>query len=95
MASLISLNFVLNIIEAYYNNIDPASTLQLFFDKLDTSFSVIFTIELCVNMFSTLFAEFFSDGWNWSPTPADPPPSPPPPLRHTDTAPIPPSPAPT
>ena len=65
VASLISLNFFVNILEAYFNNIDPDSALQHVFDKIDMSFSIIFSVELSINMFSTLITEFLVDGWNW------------------------------
>ena len=65
VASLISLNFVVNIVEACYSDIDPDSALQHAFDRLDAFFSIVFSIELSVNVFSTLIAEFISDGWNW------------------------------
>lgn len=35
------------------------------FETIDFAFTVVFTIELCVNIFATFVWEFVTDSWNW------------------------------
>ena len=63
VASLIMGNFLCNIFEAQFVS-SPDSNAHIF-DVIDVAFTVVFTIELCVNMFSTLVKEFVMDYWNW------------------------------
>jgi len=32
---------------------------------MEIVFTVFFSVELCINAFSTWFAEFVASGWNW------------------------------
>ena len=67
IASLIMLNFALNIVQACFANAPPDSPLNAVFGQLDLAFTVIFTAELVVNLFATLVLGFICDIWNWSP----------------------------
>lgn len=64
LACLIMINFVINICEAHFNG-KKTDVLIAVFEKFNLAFTIIFTVELVVNMFATLFLEFVSDAWNW------------------------------
>lgn len=64
VACLIMGNFLTNIFEAQFAA-EPGSSTASIFDNIDIAFTIIFTIELCINMFATLVREFIIDGWNW------------------------------
>ena len=64
VATLIVLNFFLNICETQLQPLDGTLEDKIL-DTADTIFGYIFTIELIVNMFATLFTEFVRDPWNW------------------------------
>ncbi|EKX50515.1 hypothetical protein GUITHDRAFT_135169 [Guillardia theta CCMP2712] len=63
VAALIYCNFMLNIIESQVRNPDQA--LSKILTVADTFFTVIFTVELFINMFSTLWRDFLTDPWNF------------------------------
>ena len=60
VAGLIVSNFFVNIIQA-----QTGGSLDVYLEKVDLFFTGIFSFELIVNLFATLFAEFFSDAWNY------------------------------
>ena len=60
VAMLICINFVANILEA-----QSGGKLDDILEALDLVFTGLFTFELIVNLFATLFAEFFADPWNY------------------------------
>ena len=63
VAALIGGNFMLNICQAQVGHEDEhANTI---FEFVDLGFTIIFTIELLVNMFATFLWEFVGDAWNW------------------------------
>ena len=64
VASLISLNFIVNIFESQLQPKDGSPEAQVF-QMLDIGFSFVFFFELLINMFATMTQEFISDGWNW------------------------------
>ncbi len=66
IASLIMLNFTLNIVQACFANAPSDSPLNAVFAQLDLAFTIIFTTELVVNLFATLVRGFICDIWNWS-----------------------------
>jgi hypothetical protein len=66
IASLIMLNFTLNIVQACFASAPSDSPLSAVFGQLDLAFTVIFTTELAVNLFATLVRGFVCDIWNWS-----------------------------
>lgn len=65
VAALIMLNFALNIVQAAFAGMGPASPLSGVFDEVDLTFTIIFSIELSVNMFATMVRGFVCDVWNW------------------------------
>jgi hypothetical protein len=63
VAALIGGNFMLNICQAQVGHEDEhANTI---FEFVDLGFTIIFTIELLVNLFATFLWEFVGDAWNW------------------------------
>ena len=56
-------NFVLNVCQAQIGDDNIAA--NNIFENIDSAFTVVFTIELCVNVFATFFWEFVTDAWNW------------------------------
>mmetsp|Transcript_48070 Transcript_48070/g.150839 ORF Transcript_48070/g.150839 Transcript_48070/m.150839 type:complete len:799 (-) Transcript_48070:45-2441(-) len=62
LAAVIVSNFICNIFEAQMHS---ASGTDEVFAILDVLFTIFFTIELLINMFSTFFWEFISSRWNW------------------------------
>ena len=65
IATLIMLNFTLNIVQAAFAGMGPNSSLNAVFENMDLAFTVIFSVELSVNMFATLVSGFIYDVWNW------------------------------
>ena len=65
VACLIMLNFGLNIVEAQFTLLPSTDPTSILFSNLDTVFTVLFTVELMINMFSTLVHAFFADPWNY------------------------------
>jgi len=63
VAALIGGNFMLNICQAQVG--DENEHANTIFESVDLGFTIIFTIELLVNMFATLLWEFVGDAWNW------------------------------
>lgn len=64
VAALIMGNFTMNIFEAQLTT-EPGTPLANTFEKIDLAFTIVFTMELAVNMFATLVGEFVGDAWNW------------------------------
>ena len=62
LACLIMLNFLVNICEAQFKSNTPGVTAV--FETFNLVFTVIFTVEIVINLFSTLVWEFISDAWN-------------------------------
>ena len=60
VALLICTNFLLNMIQSQI-----IGKLDDLLEKVDLMFTVIFTLELMVNLFATLVEKFFSDPWNY------------------------------
>ena len=60
VASLICTNFLVNIIDS-----QTSGSFVEILEAVDLVFTALFTLELAVNLFATLFAEFFSDPWNY------------------------------
>jgi len=68
-AFLIIVNFGVNAVEAEmtFNLIDDAgnpSNLKEALDRVDFAMTVIFTMEIALNMYGSLVWEFISDGWS-------------------------------
>ena len=62
VAALIMGNFAINLAEAQV----PATTENVqAFARADLAFTMCFLFELLVNMFATLWTNFFNDPWNW------------------------------
>jgi len=60
VATLICLNFLMNIVEA-----QSGEALISLLDVLDVCFTAIFAAELAINLFATLVKDFFADPWNY------------------------------
>lgn len=60
VASLICTNFLVNIIEA-----QTGGGIVEVLEAVDLVFTALFTGELVLNLFATLFQEFFADPWNY------------------------------
>jgi len=60
VAALICTNFLANIFEA-----QTGGRMDAILGNVDLFFTAIFAFELCVNLFATLFREFFADVWNY------------------------------
>ncbi|EKX41331.1 hypothetical protein GUITHDRAFT_112542 [Guillardia theta CCMP2712] len=56
-------SFITAIISAE-TKVDPNSPTGKFFNGLETTYLVIFTVELCMNLLSNWFWPFVKDGWN-------------------------------
>ncbi|KAK3266134.1 hypothetical protein CYMTET_25237 [Cymbomonas tetramitiformis] len=63
VASLIFLNFLQNAVEAQL--VEPSKVMSDLFGGLELFFTVIFTLELVLNMYAHWFWAFWSSGWNW------------------------------
>ena len=62
VAALIMGNFAINLAEAQV----PATTENVqTFARADLAFTMCFLFELLMNMFATLWTNFFKDPWNW------------------------------
>jgi hypothetical protein len=59
IASFIFANFVLNVVQAELQPADN-SDLQAFFDRCDEFFTIIFSIEICINLFANWFWPFMT-----------------------------------
>ena len=57
----------MNMIEAQISpgDSDPTSDASVALGGIESFFNIVFIVELLVNMFGTLFSEFFADVWNW------------------------------
>lgn len=60
VATLICTNFLVNIIEA-----QTQGSFENVLEVVDLFFTAVFSFELVVNLFASLFAEFFRDSWNY------------------------------
>ena len=62
IALLIIANFVCNCVEAELN---PAAgtDLEMAFSKADVAFTIVFAVDLAVNLFAHWFSNFFRDSW--------------------------------
>ena len=63
-ALLIFLSFVSNVLEAQLDPAEENADFTAAFYQADMVFTILFTIELVVNMFSHWFWEFWQDSWN-------------------------------
>ena len=63
VAALIGGNFMLNMCEAQVGK-ENVQAYEVF-EGIDLGFTIIFTIELLVNIFATFLWEFVGDPWNW------------------------------
>eukprot|EP00960_Hanusia_phi_P042200 755364-Hanusia_phi.AAC.2 len=63
VAVLIYCNFILNMIESQSR--DPNQALSFVLSTGNTFFTALFTLELAINMFSTLWRDFLVDPWNY------------------------------
>eukprot|EP00960_Hanusia_phi_P003962 116421-Hanusia_phi.AAC.1 len=63
IAILIVLNFLVNIVEKQINPEESSNGAALF-NNLDIFFTVIFTVELLLNITANFFWNFVLDGWN-------------------------------
>lgn len=65
MAVVILLSFVNNVLEV---QMDPGAELRqdgtLLFERVDLAFTIVFVLELCVNLFVNWFYAFWRDVWN-------------------------------
>jgi len=64
IATMISLNFVVNIMDSQLQD-EHLAGLRYILNFIDSSFTGLFLLELITNMFSTLVNEFIRDAWNW------------------------------
>jgi len=62
VAAVIFANFITEVVQA--QTLRPGAESGVFLD-LETAFTIIFTFEVCVNMFANLFTPFLRDPWNW------------------------------
>lgn len=75
LAFMLVLNFFINIAEAELMDqlkgkaadSSDVTTIraQDFFDKADTTFTVLYTVELAFNMYGSWFRPFWANPWNW------------------------------
>ena len=63
-AALIFLNFFIDVIRTQVQPADGSALFRMF-DHFDSAISLIFAIELTINILSNWFWDFVSDGWNW------------------------------
>lgn len=64
IAFLIMLNFCVNVAESEHNE-SMTKGLQDGYDFSEWVFTILFTVELCINMYGHWFAEFWASWWNW------------------------------
>lgn len=64
VACLIFVNFIVNAVEAQIMDKED-EVVQLTFQIFEYFFTVVFTLELVLNMYAFWFFEFFQSGWNW------------------------------
>jgi hypothetical protein len=57
-------NFVVCVVDAQYK-CDSSSEFNRFVAGINNAFTVIFAIELGVNLFANWMRKFFRNGWNW------------------------------
>ncbi|EKX51123.1 hypothetical protein GUITHDRAFT_134639 [Guillardia theta CCMP2712] len=65
VALFIFLNFLTNVLQSEISPTTDNSKTAALFDNLDLCFTVIFTVELVVNMTANWFKPFFESGWNF------------------------------
>mmetsp|Transcript_29155 Transcript_29155/g.46957 ORF Transcript_29155/g.46957 Transcript_29155/m.46957 type:complete len:310 (+) Transcript_29155:591-1520(+) len=63
VAVLISANFVINATQSEMHP-QPGTTLDRVFSELDMVFTIIFAVELGINLMAHWFRPFWSDGWS-------------------------------
>ena len=63
-ALLIFLSFVSNVLEAQLDPAEENADFTAAFYQTDLVFTILFTVELVVNMFGHWFWEFWQDSWN-------------------------------
>ena len=64
MASVIALSFICNVVEVQVDqNPEDSDGLSLF-DRIDLAFTIVFVLELLVNLFVHWFSDFWRDSWN-------------------------------
>ena len=63
-ALLIFLPFISNVLEAQLDPAEEDADFTAAFYKTDMVFTILFTIELVINMFGHWFWEFWQDSWN-------------------------------
>jgi voltage-gated sodium channel len=63
-ATAIFINFTCNVLEAEVNP-EHGTTARAILENFDFAFVIIFTMELCVNIFANWMKDFITDAWCW------------------------------
>ena len=64
VALLIASSFLVNVVEVQMNPLQDNKDITPTFEKIDLMFTIVFLLELLVNMISHWFLEFWNDLWN-------------------------------
>ena len=64
VALLIAASFLGNVVEVQMNPLQDNNDITPTFEKFDLMFTIVFLLELLVNMISHWFLEFWNDLWN-------------------------------
>ena len=64
VALLIASSFLVNVVEVQMNPLQDNNDITPTFEKIDLMFTIVFLLELLVNMISHWFLEFWNDLWN-------------------------------
>eukprot|EP00960_Hanusia_phi_P060509 764528-Hanusia_phi.AAC.2 len=65
VAGFIFLNFLTNVLQSEITPTTDNTSTAALFDNLDLCFTIIFTVELSVNIAANWFRPFFQSGWNF------------------------------